>query len=382
MASRNPAADWLALILAPGLGARKFADLCEYFGSETGWIGASVRELGQAGLNPAQTRALKEPEPALLQRCLDWLGAEDHRLVPMNDDYYPPLLRHIADPPPAIFVAGQPECLLRPQLAIVGSRNATAGGLEHARSFAATLAAGGLVITSGLAAGVDGHAHAACLDAGGQTIAVAGTGLDRVYPARHRNLAGRIVSQGALVSTFPPGTEPRAGHFPARNRLISGMSLGTLVVEAGLRSGSLITARLASEQGREVFAIPGSVHNPLARGCHRLIREGAKLVETADEVLEELRPLAEQLGQALAKRLASYSEPHLDSPASNPHLKLNQEHRRVLEAIGYDPVPVDEIIRRTQLTAAAVSSILLLLELDGHATAHAGGRYSRTHQGH
>lgn len=381
MASRSRVSDWLALVLAPGLGTRRFAEMREHFGSATGWIEASDRDLGQAGLNASQIKALKRPDSDAMQRCLDWLAVDAHHLIALDDDYYPPLLREIADPPPALFVAGQPDCLLSPQLAIVGSRNATAGGLDHARSFAGTLAGAGLVITSGLAAGVDGSAHAACLDAGGRTIAVAGTGLDRVYPARHRDLARRIAGQGALVSTFPPGTEPRAGHFPARNRLISGMSLGTLVVEAGQRSGSLITARLASEQGREVFAIPGSVHNPLARGCHRLIREGAKLVETAEEVLEELRPLAGQLGLALAERLEANPVLGLDSGVRAPHVRLDGEYRELLEAIGYDPTPVDEIIRRTQLTAAAVSSMLLLLELDGHVTAHAGGRYSRTHQG-
>lgn len=381
MASRSTVSDWLALVLAPRLGARRFAQLCEYFDSASGWLDASDRELGKAGLSAHQVRALHQPDSAAMQRCLEWLARDDHHLITLEDDYYPPLLRDIADPPPALFVAGQPDCLLSPQLAIVGSRNATAGGLDHARSFAATLASAGLVITSGLATGVDGQAHAACLDAGGRTIAVAGTGLDRVYPARHRDLARRIVGQGAIVSTFPPGTEPRAGHFPARNRLISGMSLGTLVVEAGQRSGSLITARLAAEQGREVFAIPGSVHNPLARGCHRLIRDGAKLIETAEEVLEELRPLAGQLGLALATRLASDPDDGLDSGADAPHLRPDGEHQQVLDAIGYDPTPVDEIIRRTQLTASAVSSMLLLLELDGHVTAHAGGRYSRTHQG-
>ena len=372
---------WLALILAPGLGTRRFAQLHEHFGSPLGWVDQPDPTLRDAGLSANQIRALRQPDREAMQRCLDWLAVDQHYLISLDDDYYPPLLRDIADPPPALFVAGQPGCLLKPQLAIVGSRNATSGGLDHARSFASTLARAGLVITSGLATGIDGAAHDACLRAGGPTIAVAGTGLDRVYPARHRDLARRIVGQGALVSTFPPGIEPRPGNFPARNRVISGMSLGTLVVEAGQRSGSLITARLASDQGREVFAIPGSVHNPLARGCHRLIREGAKLVETAEEIVEELKPLADQLGLALAARLRPDTESALDSAAQAPHVEFDEEYQRLLDAVGYDPTPVDEIIRRSQLTAAAVSSMLLMLELDGFVAPHAGGRYSRTHQG-
>ena len=381
MGSGAAADPWLALILAPGLGNRSFARLLEHFGEPLAWVERSDRELARAGLSGDQIRALRQPEPAGLARCQAWLEDPGHHLVTLNDPYYPPLLKQIPDPPPALFVAGNPEHLVKPQLAIVGSRNATAGGLAHARDFSATLAATGLVITSGLAAGIDGAAHEACLDAGGCTIAITGTGLDRVYPARHRELAHRIMRQGALVSQFPPGTGPRRGHFPIRNRLISGMSLGTLVVEAGLHSGSLITARLASEQGREVFAIPGSVHNPLARGCHRLIRDGAKLVETAAEVAEELRPLAGQLAQALAELLTDEGARALDSAARAPHMELDPEYERLLEAVGFDPTPVDEIIHRSQLTTAAVSSMLLMLELEGHVAAHPGGRYSRTHQG-
>ncbi len=381
MGSGSAADPWLALILAPGLGNRSFTRLLEHFGEPLAWVERSDRELAQAGLSGDQIRALRQPEPADLARCQAWLADARHHLVTLNDPYYPPLLKQIPDPPPALFVAGDPEHLVKPQLAIVGSRNATAGGLAHARDFSATLAATGLVITSGLAAGIDGAAHEACLDAGGCTIAITGTGLDRVYPARHRELAHRIMRQGALVSQFPPGTGPRRGHFPIRNRLISGMSLGTLVVEAGLHSGSLITARLASEQGREVFAIPGSVHNPLARGCHRLIRDGAKLVETAAEVAEELRPLAGQLAQALAELLTDEGARALDSAARAPHMELDPEYERLLEAVGFDPTPVDEIIHRSQLTTAAVSSMLLMLELEGHVAAHPGGRYSRTHQG-
>ncbi|MGY6553624.1 MAG: DNA-processing protein DprA [Wenzhouxiangella sp.] len=380
MPARDSAEAWLALILAPGLGARSFAGLLEFFGAPLAWTEASDQDLAAAGLSARQIRGLRQPDPAQMARCQEWLAAEHHHLVGLDDAYYPPLLKQIADPPPALFVAGTPECLVKPQLAVVGSRNATSGGLAHARDFSATLAATGLIITSGLAAGIDAAAHEACLQAGGQTVAVTGTGLDRVYPARHRELAHRIVAQGAMVSQFPPGTEPRPGHFPVRNRIISGMSLGTLVIEAGLHSGSLITARLATEQGREVFAIPGSVHNPLARGCHRLIREGAKLVETASEVAEELRPLAGQLASALSELLMR-PEAALESRAGAPHLTLDPEYARLLEAVGYDPTPVDEIIARSQLTTAAVSSMLLMLELEGHVAAHPGGRYSRLHQG-
>ena len=373
--------DWLALILAPGVGTRRFAQLLAHFGSPLGWVDQPDSALAEAGLSNAQIRGLRRPDEEALKRCLNWLDSPERQLITLADEFDPPLLRDIPDPPPALFVLGDPACLLSPQLAVVGSRNATPGGLGHARSFSATLARAGMVITSGLASGVDAAAHEACLDAGGRTIAVAGTGLDRVYPARHRDLARRIAGQGALVSSFPPGTEARPGHFPARNRIISGMSLGTLVIEAGLKSGSLITARLASEQGREVFAVPGSVHNPLARGCHRLIREGAKLVETAEDVAVELQPLAGQLAGALSQLLDSQTNGGLDLDGTAPHIKLDADYQHLLELIGYDPTPVDEIIRRSQLTAAAVSSMLLMLELDGYVAAHAGGRYSRTHQG-
>ena len=381
MASRVELDAWLALILAPGLGTRSFSRLLQYFGEPLGWLDQPDRALQEAGLSSEQIKALNNPDPVANERCRTWLDEPGHHLIALNDPLYPPLLKQIPDPPPALFVAGNPDCLVGPQLAIVGSRNATPAGLDHARDFSATLAATGLIITSGLAAGIDGTAHSACLDAGGFTIAVTGTGLDRVYPARHRELAHRITHRGALVSQFPPGTGPKPGHFPVRNRLISGMSLGTLVVEAGLHSGSLITARLASEQGREVFAIPGSVHNPLARGCHRLIKEGAKLVETAAEIAAELRPLAGQLAHSLSEMLAAEASSPLDSAPGAPHINMDCDYQRLLEAVGFDPTTVDEIIRRSQLTTAAVSSMLLMLELEGHVAAHPGGRYSRKHQG-
>ncbi|MGY6630940.1 MAG: DNA-processing protein DprA [Wenzhouxiangella sp.] len=377
MISRAPSEDWLTLLLAPGIGGRRGHQLAERFGGPLGWTGASDQELRDAGLSPAMIRSLRQPDSVAMERCNAWLQADDHHLITLEDPLYPPLLKSLDEPPLALFVVGDPGHLVRPQVAIVGSRNATTGGLDHARDFAATLARAGFVITSGLADGVDGQAHGGCLDAGGQTLAVMGTGPDRVYPARHKALARRIVTSGALITQFVPGTEPKPGHFPVRNRVISGMSLGTLVVEAGLRSGSLITARQAADQGREVFAIPGSVHNPLARGCHRLIRDGARLVETADEVVEALAPLAEELADQIGQLLATDLPPALDKTPGTPHLLADPDYQRLLDALGFDPTPVDRIIQRSQLTAAEVSSMLLMLELDGLVLAHPGGNYSR-----
>lgn len=380
MPAPEHARDWLSLVLVDGLGPKRFAALEERFASPIDWHDASDQALREAGLSGKYIEQLRRPDEDKLEHCLDWLSGDRRWLVTRDDPLYPPLLKRIPDAPIALFVAGDANALVTPQIAIVGSRNASSGGLRHARSFAATLARTGFTITSGLAEGVDGMAHAGCLDAGGATIAVAGTGLDQVYPARHRDLARRIAESGALVSQFPPGIGPLKGNFPARNRIISGMSLGVLVVEASLKSGSLITARLANEQGREVFAIPGSVHNPLSRGCHRLIRDGARLVETADEVAGDLAPLARELAEEIEHLLAPQPADvrvGLEESSKSPHMKDDPEYERLLEAVGFDPTPVDEIIERSQLTPAAVSSMLLMLELDGQVSAHAGGRYSR-----
>jgi len=264
-----------------------------------------------------------------------------------------------------LFVRGDAALLGAPQLAVVGSRNPSHGGCDNARAFSGQLTAAGLVVTSGLALGIDACAHAAALDSGGRTIAVAATGLDRVYPSAHRELAHRIAAQGALVSEFALGTPPRREHFPRRNRLISGLSLGVLVVEAALRSGSLITARLAAEQGREVFAIPGSIHSPLARGCHALIRQGAKLVENAPDILEELGALAGFIA----------ASPGAAAPTDT---MLNSAQQELLELIGFDPVEMDTLVARSGLTPGRVSSMLLLMELHGLIEARPGGRYQRT----
>ena len=356
---------WLALLRAPGVGPATFIRLLDEFGDVAALFGTGA----PATLPKPLHDYLKAPDWAAVDRDLAWAQAPGNRILRWGTAEYPSLLAEISDPPPLLFVHGDAALLQGPQLAIVGSRNPTAGGEETAHTFAAHLADVGLTITSGLAVGIDAASHRGTLAAKGTTIAVMGTGLDRVYPARHRDLAHEIAATGgALVSEFLLGTEPRPENFPRRNRIISGLSLGTLVVEAVPRSGSLTTARHALEQGREVFAIPGSIHNPLARGCHALIRQGAKLVETADDILEELGPLAASLS-------ASAVIP--DQGPDNPG-RVSASHAQLLDLMGFDPVSVDQLTSRSGLTAAEVSSMLLILELEGHVASQAGGRYVRS----
>ncbi|MCK9530291.1 MAG: DNA-processing protein DprA [Gammaproteobacteria bacterium] len=352
---------WLVLLRVPGLGSVGIRELLEHAGNLERLFCAPP-----ADLNPALTAVLRRPDWATAEADLAWADGDQRHILPLDDPRYPPLLGALPDAPPVLFVLGDPTALSAPQLAMVGSRNPTPTGAETAYAFARHLAGAGLVITSGLALGVDAASHKGALDAPGQTIAVAGTGLDRVYPARHKGLAHAIAAEGALVSEFPPGTPPLPHHFPRRNRIISGLSAGTLVVEAALGSGSLITARTAVEQGREVFAIPGSIHNPLARGCHRLIREGAKLVETAADVLEELAP---QLRAALAQPEAA---------DRTPAVELDPAACRLLESLDQAPTSVDLLVERSGLTAETVSSMLLVLELQGYVAAVNGGHYIRT----
>lgn len=366
----DPLADWLALVNAPGIGPRTGRRLIEHFGSPAAVQRATSERLTAAGLKPASITALKQPDPAALAAVMDWSSQPNTHVLTCADPRYPPQLAEIAGAPLLLYVRGDVDLLAEPQIAIVGSRNPTPGGREITQEFARQLVGFGLVVTSGLAAGVDGAAHAAALERG-RTIAVLGTGPDRVYPAAHRELARRIADSGALVSEFSPGQEPLARNFPRRNRLISGLSLGVLVTEAALKSGSLITARHALEQGREVFAVPGSIRNPLARGCHALIRDGAKLVETAAEILLELAPLL-RCALATATQVADGELTPSDTPAS-----LDDESQRLLESMGFDPAALDELIARTGLPAQRVASILLVLELSGHVSSVPGGRYHR-----
>lgn len=296
-------------------------------------------------------------------------AAEGGRLLARDDPSYPPQLAAIADPPAQLYLRGAAAALAAPAIAIVGSRHPTPAGRATAFDFARQFATRGLVVVSGLAAGIDAAAHHGALAAGGLTVAVCGTGLDRTYPPGHAGLAARIVAQGALVSEFPPGTPPRPYHFPRRNRILSGLSLGVLVVEARYRSGSLITARLAAEQGREVFALPGSIHNPLARGCHRLIRDGARLVESVEEVVAGL-----QADLFAALPAARAQAPGAQAISAGP---LDKDSRILLNACGFDPVDVDTLVQRTGLPAASVASMLVLLELRGEVEPSAGGTYCR-----
>jgi DNA processing protein len=365
---------WLTLLRAPGLGGAGLRALLQRVGTARA-ICRDARRL--PGLESAALAWVAHPDTARLDADLAWLAQSGHRLLRCDEADFPPQLETIPQPPAALFVAGEPAVLLAPQIAIVGARSATAQGLANARDFARTLGGAGLVVTSGMADGIDGAAHAAVLEAGGQTVAVVGTGPDLVYPRKHRDLAARIIRQGAIASEFPPGTEARPDHFPRRNRLIAGLALGTLVVEAGLQSGSLITARLAAEAGREVFALPGSIHNPLAKGCHRLIRDGARLVETAAEVIEALAPAAQAQGAGLRARLAAADGPEAPySPDMGGHGQ-DPDYRSLLAALGDAPASLDELAQRTRLAPAALSSMLLLLELEGTVSPAVNGRWQR-----
>jgi DNA processing protein len=266
-----------------------------------------------------------------------------------------------------LYLSGNREALHLPALAIVGSRNPTRGGTQNAYEFAKHLGRSGFCIVSGLAQGIDSAAHEGALDGGAMTVAFLGHGIDQVYPACNADLAKRIAANGALCSEFPLGASPRREHFPQRNRLISGLSLGTLVVEAARRSGSLISARLASEQGREIFAIPGSIHNPMSRGCHQLIRQGAKLVESAADIVDELGPLVKHMLQTIDEPTTPLAQASDD----------DDDYRKLFDALAFDPATSDELAESTGLTIDQVSSMLLILELEGNVEAIAGGRYSR-----
>jgi len=365
----------LKLVLAGGAVAPR-RGLLDVHGTPARSLAAGASAWRAAGLGEAQIQRLRQPDNELLQRTCQWLEHTRHHLLGWHDPDYPPLLRRIGSPPLALFVEGDPSLLWCAGVAVVGSRSPTAGGRDNAYSFAKAFAASGTAVISGMAAGIDAAAHEAALATPqGVTVAVLGTGPDLAYPPHHAGLRERIAAQGAVVSEHPPGIQAKPAHFPSRNRILAGLALGTLVVEASERSGALITARQAGDNGREVFAVPGSIHNPLARGCHRLIREGAGLVENAQEVLDALVPMASELADFLRGRLAgSLARPHIG--ADTALAPLNPDYQPLWLALGHDPTGMDLLVERTGLTAAELSSMLLVMELDGRvAVEH--GRYSR-----
>jgi DNA processing protein len=356
-------AGWLQLALTPGIGPATLRKLLSQYG-----LPQAVLAQKRAALTPfvpASALAALDSEQVeeLVARALAWAAEPGHHVVTLADESYPRLLLEIADPPPLLYARGRVELLARPALAIVGSRNATPQGEANAQAFARSLSEAGLTIVSGLALGIDAAAHRGGLAGPGSTIAVLGTGIDSLYPPRNAALAEEIASRGLLLSEFPLGTPPAGQNFPRRNRLISGLARGCLVVEAALASGSLITARSAAEQGREVFAIPGSIHSPLAKGCHALIKSGAKLVESAEDVLAEFSAFRPSGFASTTKAAAA-------APDSG-----------LLSHMGHDPVDVDSLCSRAGLSAEQVSSELLRLELAGRVAALPGGLYQRLEKG-
>ena len=352
---------WASLQLIPGLSSRALVALLKAFGGPAEVLAASRASLKPLVGAELASAIAQGAAPDELSRSLAWLAEPGHALLAWDDAAYPSALLTIGDPPPVLHYAGKLELLNRPSLAIVGSRNATPQGRENAQAFAAALSAAGLTIVSGLAQGIDAAAHRGGLAGAGNSVAVVGTGIDRIYPAANKALAHRLAEEGGLLSQFTLGTPPLPGNFPRRNRVISGLVRGVLVVEATPNSGSLITARFAAEQGREVFAIPGSIHSPFSKGCHRLIKEGAKLVETAQDVLEELG-----LAPAGASPTLKGSAPAADGDAA-----------RVLAALGHDPVDVDQLAERTGLDASAIAVALVELELAGQVAPLPGGAFQR-----
>ncbi|WP_299023098.1 MULTISPECIES: DNA-processing protein DprA [unclassified Tepidimonas] len=362
--------DWLRLMATDGVGPTTARRLLAAFGPPAAIFAQRANTLAEVVGAVTAARLLGMPDgwQELRTRTREWLLANpNHHLLALGDEAYPPALLTTPDPPPLLHVVGDPVALAAPRaLAIVGSRNPTPQGADNARAFARALAGEGVCIVSGLAAGIDAAAHEGALDAGGQTVAVVGTGVDRVYPARHRALAHRIAHAGSVVSEYLLGTPPLPAHFPRRNRIIAGLSQGSLVVEAALGSGSLITAELATQMGREVFAIPGSIHSPQSRGCHALIRQGAKLVETAAHIHEEL-----------AGVWAHASTPAATPPTAAPTAAANTGDDPVLVALGYDPTPFDVLQARCGWDTARLQAHLLTLELDGRVQRLPGGRLQR-----
>ncbi len=351
---------WLSLKKIPGLGSAGIIKLLQKFSEPEHIYAASYSDLKSVVPENIASQIRNGPDRDAIRADLDWLAQDNNHLITLADESYPTALLEISDPPPLLYAKGDLSTLNLPSIAIVGSRNASIQGEKNAENFAQALAESGLCIISGMALGIDGAAHRGALKVqDGKTIAVVGTGLDIVYPSKHRELAHQIASQGLILSEFAIGTPSRPENFPRRNRIISGLSLGCLVVEANIQSGSLITAKLATEQGREVFAIPGSIHSPVSKGCHLLIKQGAKLVDTTQDITDELAP-------------------HLSSLSDNFSLPENTKNDdEILELMGFEPINIETLMAHTSLTSDALSAKLLMLELENKIASLPGGRYQR-----
>jgi len=347
---------WLAANQLHGVGASRLMHWLDHFEDIETFFKAPADQLASVGVSETVIQALQQPDWRQVELAITWGQQTNQHIIVLDDARYPSMLKEISSPPIALFIRGDLTVMSTQQLAIVGSRHATPAGIRDASEFARIMAQAGFTITSGLALGIDGAAHRGALSVNGKTIAVMGTGLHTIYPGAHRQLADDIASQGgAVISEFPLEVKPLAENFPRRNRVISGLSMGVLIIEAALKSGSLITARYALEQGREVFAIPGSIHNPLSRGCHHLIRQGATLVESADDILQELGGFMQNKAEVVQNK------------------DLANQHRLLLDQIDYAMTPMDMIILRSGLTTSEVSSILLSLELKGYIESVSGG---------
>ncbi|NOQ13588.1 MAG: DNA-protecting protein DprA [Methyloprofundus sp.] len=349
----------------PGIGNRTFLKCLDYCSPEQ-LFSESRATLVKLGLPEKSISAIKKPDWETVEQDLLWLEQTNNHILLYTDADYPEKLKEIPDPPAILFARGDIDLIHFPQIAIVGSRNPSTSGIQIATDFASSLSNIGFTITSGLALGIDAASHRGALAVQGKTIAVTGTGLDRVYPATHKELATEIVDHGVLISEFPPGTPAKANHFPRRNRIISGLCVGLLVVEAARKSGSLITARMALEQNREVFAIPGSINNPLARGCNALIREGAKLVETTQDILEEL-------GYLFQQPVVQNNNNNM----TNIKSRLDAEQQTLLNYVMYSPTSIDQLVNETGFLVENIAAHLLILEIQGYIIATNGGTYTR-----
>jgi DNA processing protein len=366
-AHEDDVALWVALSLIKGLGSATLCQLLSQFGSPDAIFSANKSQLSEVVDQKLANAIHQGLDKESIASTLTWLQDEQNHLITLADATYPQQLLEITSPPAILYAKGSPQLLNTPCIALVGSRNATPQGEKNAEVFSENLCSQGITVVSGMALGIDGAAHRGALKANGATIAVVGTGLDIVYPAKHKALAHQIASQGLILSEFPLGTPSMAQNFPRRNRIISGLSLGCLVIEANIDSGSLITARLATEQGREVFAIPGSIHSPLSKGCHQLIKQGAKLVESIDDVLSEIHLDS-------SKNKASSVSPNGLIPE---RANISPEANAVLALMGFEPIEFDNMMTLTGLTASALSTMLTLLELDGKICHLQGGKYQR-----